>query len=178
MGDQRTQSDARGEGSCPRCGEPVDALRAGAVSIVDGRIVHFCSAECREAHLRRGFEPEPAGEPPAPTPREEERTDAGEATTAAVEAPPEASADGGTAPLRPHRARVFWGPTARLILPEAVWLLALGGALAAAIAVPASALRGLVPLGLAASAALALLVAGVVRNRDRKSTRLNSSHYS
>ncbi len=42
---------------CPHCGKPVDRLRAGAVSIVDGRIAHFCSSGCREAFLDRDRQP-------------------------------------------------------------------------------------------------------------------------
>ena len=41
-------------GVCPQCGKDVDPLRAGAVSIADGRIIHYCSSACREAHLNRG----------------------------------------------------------------------------------------------------------------------------
>ncbi len=46
----QTQSDEVRH--CPQCGEEVDPLRARAVSVVDGRITHFCSAECREKLLR------------------------------------------------------------------------------------------------------------------------------
>ncbi|MCP4605234.1 MAG: hypothetical protein GY847_32745 [Proteobacteria bacterium] len=68
--------------TCPHCDKEVDPLRAPAVSIVDGRITHFCSPACRENHLRRSpelpaasvqvepalaeeTEPTPAQEPPA-----------------------------------------------------------------------------------------------------------------
>lgn len=33
--------------SCPICGKPVDPLRAPAVSVRDGKVVPFCSNECR-----------------------------------------------------------------------------------------------------------------------------------
>ncbi|MBN2718407.1 MAG: cation-translocating P-type ATPase [Deltaproteobacteria bacterium] len=39
--------------SCPLCCAPVDPLRAGAVSIVDGQMAYFCSADCREHYLQR-----------------------------------------------------------------------------------------------------------------------------
>ena len=41
------------ESMCPRCGKPVDPLRAPAVSVIEGRITHFCSAQCRERYLKR-----------------------------------------------------------------------------------------------------------------------------
>ncbi len=39
-------------GVCPGCAQRVDPLRS-AVSIVGGRLVHYCSAACREGHLGR-----------------------------------------------------------------------------------------------------------------------------
>lgn len=39
--------------TCPGCGNRVDRLRAPAVSVVNGRITHFCSKECRETYLQR-----------------------------------------------------------------------------------------------------------------------------
>lgn len=39
--------------NCPYCNKEVDPLRAAAVSIVDGKITHFCSTACREAYLQR-----------------------------------------------------------------------------------------------------------------------------
>lgn len=38
---------------CPFCNANVDPLRAAAVSIVDGKITHFCSTTCRELFLKR-----------------------------------------------------------------------------------------------------------------------------
>ncbi|MBN2803461.1 MAG: hypothetical protein JXR91_10225, partial [Deltaproteobacteria bacterium] len=38
---------------CPNCNSGVDPLRAAAVSIIDGKIVHFCSSSCREKYLHR-----------------------------------------------------------------------------------------------------------------------------
>ncbi|HEY3357560.1 MAG TPA: hypothetical protein VGQ83_30190, partial [Polyangia bacterium] len=35
--------------TCPRCGSPIDPLRARAVRIVNGRITAFCSPVCRDA---------------------------------------------------------------------------------------------------------------------------------
>jgi HEAT repeat protein len=32
--------------ACPTCGKPVDPLRARAVSVVDGKVVGYCSADC------------------------------------------------------------------------------------------------------------------------------------
>lgn len=34
---------------CPTCGKPVDPLRAPAVSVRDGKVVGFCSRECKSA---------------------------------------------------------------------------------------------------------------------------------
>ena len=41
--------------TCPRCGTPVDPLRSPAVSVIEGRIIHFCSANCREHYLKRSI---------------------------------------------------------------------------------------------------------------------------
>ncbi len=41
---------------CPGCNRPVDPLRSPAVSVIGGKIVHFCSAPCREKHLKRSPE--------------------------------------------------------------------------------------------------------------------------
>jgi YHS domain-containing protein len=38
---------------CPGCKKTVDPLRAPAVSVVEGRIAHFCSIACRERFLKR-----------------------------------------------------------------------------------------------------------------------------
>lgn len=38
---------------CPHCGKDVDPLRAPAVSVIAGKIAHFCSPSCREQHLQR-----------------------------------------------------------------------------------------------------------------------------
>jgi hypothetical protein len=38
---------------CPGCNRPIDPLRAPAVSVLSGKIVHFCSSMCREAFLDR-----------------------------------------------------------------------------------------------------------------------------
>jgi YHS domain-containing protein len=39
--------------ACPRCRKPLDPLRAPAVSVIEGRITHFCSPTCREQFLNR-----------------------------------------------------------------------------------------------------------------------------
>ncbi len=35
--------------NCPTCGKPVDTLRARAVSVRDGKVIAFCSLECKAA---------------------------------------------------------------------------------------------------------------------------------
>src|SRR5260221_6818567 len=35
--------------TCPTCGKTVDPLRAPAVSVRDGKVVSFCSRECKAA---------------------------------------------------------------------------------------------------------------------------------
>ena len=35
--------------NCPTCGKPVDTLRARAVSVRDGKVIAFCSQECKAA---------------------------------------------------------------------------------------------------------------------------------
>lgn len=38
---------------CPKCNQTIDPLRSPAVSVINGKIVHFCSSVCRETYLRR-----------------------------------------------------------------------------------------------------------------------------
>ena len=45
---------------CPPCGAPIDPLRARHIAVVRGRVVSFCSADCRDR----------ADEPPPPPARE------------------------------------------------------------------------------------------------------------
>lgn len=42
--------------SCPTCGDPVDSLRARSVSVRDGKVVAYCSAECARAAESRPIE--------------------------------------------------------------------------------------------------------------------------
>src|SRR5882757_5785839 len=35
--------------NCPTCGKEVDTLRARAVSVRDGKVIAFCSLECKAA---------------------------------------------------------------------------------------------------------------------------------
>ena len=37
--------------SCPGCGKPVDALRAGHVAIFGGQFLYYCDARCKVQHL-------------------------------------------------------------------------------------------------------------------------------
>jgi YHS domain-containing protein len=39
--------------ACPQCGKPIDPLRAPAVSVIGGQMIHFCSSTCRQKHLNR-----------------------------------------------------------------------------------------------------------------------------
>jgi cation transport ATPase len=50
-------SNSNNDQVCPHCGKAVDPLRSPAVSVVEGRITHFCSPDCRERHLKRAIEP-------------------------------------------------------------------------------------------------------------------------
>jgi cation transport ATPase len=54
--------------TCPHCGKGLDPLRAPAVTVIGGQIVHFCSPDCRENHLQRTKEPEAAADHSEPTP--------------------------------------------------------------------------------------------------------------
>ncbi len=65
-----SEANNTNSGVCPHCKAAVDPLRAPAVSVIGGRIVHFCSALCREQHLERTPEPEkkaPETKPPRQT---------------------------------------------------------------------------------------------------------------
>lgn len=75
--------------TCPTCGKSVDALRARFVSVRDGRVIAFCSAECKAAAETRPIalaapapmpapKPEPKPEPKAeakPEPKPEPKPD-------------------------------------------------------------------------------------------------------
>jgi hypothetical protein len=142
------QSPTDKPSSCPRCGKPVDPLRAGAVSIVGGRIVYFCSAVCRETHLRRDVErPDVDGEPPAAA--DEER---------AVE--PEVAEEPTTAPSAavPQPVR----PLPRRWLVQVVVAGLLVGAVIALGLVHRAWLGGMLLPGLAGLVALAALAVGIV----------------
>lgn len=39
--------------SCPACGKPIDALRAGQVAILDGAFRYFCDATCKGSYVDR-----------------------------------------------------------------------------------------------------------------------------
>lgn len=50
---------------CPNCGKPVDPLRAPAVNVRDGKVIAFCSQECRTAAETKPTRVEPAKPDPA-----------------------------------------------------------------------------------------------------------------
>ncbi|MFO8071372.1 MAG: HAD family hydrolase [Polyangia bacterium] len=150
---------------CPHCGKPVDRLRAGAVSIVDGRIAHFCSSSCREAFLDRDRQPptELAKEPrrPAETERPAETK-----RPAKSERPTE----------RPTRRGSF--PTPRLsrpILIDAAAIAALVVALLAALLLPFDWLSGMLPAGIAIAAAATHLSSILVAERRSGAGRISEA---
>ncbi|MCK9461670.1 MAG: hypothetical protein M0R80_18730 [Proteobacteria bacterium] len=163
---------ARTESTCPRCGAAVDPLRAGAVSIVGGRIIHFCSPECRSIHLNRPDPSEPAiaVEPPAVA-SEEHRPEPG------AEAPPQLEGE----PFAPTIAEDLLAPRrgplnllASHLAPLAIEAAVLCGLAAAAALVP-PALRGLLAAGIAAVGVVASAVLGVLRARRQGLYRVAES---
>ena len=131
------------EPRCPFCHTPLDPLRAGAVSIIDGRIVHFCNNACREGHLQRGertvaSSPEPATDDrdlrdtadDIPEGADSERTDddADTGTSTGMDTDTADTAPAATyrvhPPLPPHLTAPPW-PRAHLIESAALFALAL-----------------------------------------------------
>jgi hypothetical protein len=155
-------SDTDSEGRCPQCGRRVDALRAGAVSIVAGKIVHFCSAACREAHLRPGEGPQvPAVEP-------EPEVDIGPEPAVREETEPLSSIEDGSLPDRPR-------PTLTLssaLLVDGIAILLLVGFGVAVVVLPRGALGGRLSPGIVAAACLAALVLDVVGARRQGLARM------
>lgn len=139
----------------------MDPLRAGAVSIIGGRIVHFCSVACRETRLRGAV-----AHPPV-----ESATGAGSGEAVPAEAPPPAAAD--AMPARgPSARRGFSAPVRRwlrLPLIENAGLLAVLGVVLGA---PAGLLRGLLPLGAAATAVAGSLALAVAAQRRAGAARM------
>jgi cation transport ATPase len=72
--------------TCPHCGKGLDPLRAPAVTVIGGQIVHFCSPSCRENHLQRT----------------EEREDVSKSPVQQESAPPSAKSDSETSPSQPE----------------------------------------------------------------------------
>lgn len=158
--------------SCPECGKPVDPLRAGAVSIVSGRIVHFCSAACREAHVRPAEEPEVdeqegagGGTPPLPADGVEPKTE------------PETDA----APGRERTANPQTFPTPSVVLPptavlvDGIGILVLVGVGIAVAVLPRGWLTGWPIPGLAGLACLGALALDVIGSRRQGAARIVES---
>lgn len=157
------------ESTCPHCGKAVDPLRAGAVSIVGGRIVHFCSPGCRALHLHRPGAGRPE-EPPLPRERADGAAPGDDTPGADAEgAPPEAAHAPPVETPPPRRASRLAAP---FLIPLAVEA-ALFAALAAAVAfVPLEAARGLPAHGIAALAIAAGLARALFSERRRGASRL------
>ncbi len=148
--------------SCPHCGRPVDPLRTGAVSIVGGRIVHFCSATCREAHLRG------VGEPPLPEPVIDGPVGTTPEATEEPAASPKAGARRSGTGMPPTGSGSAWRNTRPQLLEVAALLVALGTLLF----VPGNLLAGYVPLGTAAVAVLLGFVLAVAGQRRSGAARI------
>jgi hypothetical protein len=146
----------------------VDPLRAGAVSIIDGRIVHFCSPACRALHLKRADAPEQpiAGAPSPPQEADPRVAEAGAAELPDLGPPDAESAVAVPAPWR----------ASRLVSPFLVPLLVEAGLLALATAavalVPPGALRGALAHGIAGLAIALSLARGITKERRRGASRL------
>jgi Cu+-exporting ATPase len=91
MGPGAVMPDEAPEARCPRCGRPVDPLRAGQVAILEGRFEYFCGSECKQTYLREGgamaLEELATAEPPPVASVAAPRTLVGVASNAALPAP-------------------------------------------------------------------------------------------
>lgn len=158
------------EGRCPRCQAPVDPLRAGAVSIVAGRIVHYCSSACREAHLRR----ERAAEAPSGGSAEETAQ-----TEGVAEPGDEAEAFSAEGVDEARRGHPPVGGSSRSGLKMAVpYLVELGLILCAGVAVsivPESPLRSMLVPAIAALVIAAGIGSGIFRERRSGAARMAES---
>lgn len=146
---------------CPGCNQAVDPLRSPAVSVIDGKIVHFCSVSCRERYLKRSFEPPPDEAPEAP-PIDDAAETAGR---------PEPAADEQAQPDEPEPETTEEPPLsqselyrAKLLLPQiiqgALWIAA-----AIVIAVTSRFLEKQAPTIIAASALAATILWTIIRDR-------------
>lgn len=133
------------------------------MSIFGGRIIHYCSAACREAHLRPADGPEPGeiGEA-IEDPHEEDLTAEGE---------PEPGEDRAAAARPAFRARASaFRPAA--LLPHGIAILVLVGLGVAIAALPWDWLRGLLLPGIAGLGALAALAFDIIDVRRQGIARL------
>ncbi len=153
-----TSSTQNDDHKCPHCGKAVDPLRAPAVSVIEGRITHFCSPSCRESHLHRTIEPP---EPQAETPLSEETTPTSTTEETLEDVP---SKDSFTpSPMRERRSPLLRN---QLVATALLSLLLL-----AAIFVPPF-LGGMFPVVLIGAEAFLLIVYGTFRERRRGAGRI------
>lgn len=140
----------------------MDPLRTGAVSIVGGRIVHFCSAACRETRLRG------AGAHKHPEPVVGGDDGAGSAATTDSPLDREAVPAGPPPAQRLSGSRLAWRCTWPQLIEQGGLLLALGIAWWA----PDDVLGGRLPLAAAAAAVLGALGLSVAGQRRFGAARI------
>jgi len=150
-----SESSPGPDSNCPECGKPVDPLRAGAVSIIAGRIVHFCSATCREAHVRPEEEPEVEAHQPVVDAAEEIADESAPAVVSGVLP---------VAPMSPVGSRLpLLRPSA--VLVDGVAILVLIGAGVAVALLRRSLLGGWLSPGIVTLAGLGMLAIDVIGAR-------------
>jgi hypothetical protein len=158
----------RTESTCPHCGAAVDPLRAGAVSIVGGRIIHFCSPSCRSLHLKRTDASEPRIVPPTAPAAGRAPLDSGAAPAPVQMSEEDVDATAESSPAPTRAVRTALPLLAPLAIEAGLLLLS-----AAAVALlPHGALGDLFPLGLTALAIVADLVHAALKEQRQGISRV------
>ncbi len=154
MGDRQ----GKFEGQCPHCGTRVDPLRAGAVSIVQGQIAHFCSPTCRELYLKREIAP----------PRKPNESARSSESEKGSEEPSSSAEVTSTEPEEKHPVPVWGGleiGKLRLALPYLIELCAFILTVVALGLIPSRVLGGFLVPSIATAAVLVHLVMSILRER-------------
>ncbi len=155
---------------CPGCNRNVDPLRAPAVSVLNGKIVHFCSPSCRETFLNRGPKPVLKDASPDPSPSSLTELDLDARRSEEVFSPPPSESEPVEESPFPH-LKLY---PSTLILPQII-LMGIWVAILPVIAFVPPYLEGRLPTAIAAAALLFAAAWAFIRERRLGFRRLLES---
>ncbi|MCP4676165.1 MAG: hypothetical protein GY854_11790 [Deltaproteobacteria bacterium] len=149
------------DNTCPHCGKVVDPLRAPAVSVIDGHIVHFCSSTCRENHLHRTTEP--------PLPDDSKKSEDTNAESPSEETSPKDKTNSTAAPT--HAALIATKSRSRLLRTQLLYIIPFTLLLLTSVFVPRL-LGGMLPVIIVGLGALFSLIYSAVKERRFGAARM------